>query len=617
MSRRARWLRLGGIAIVALACGAAFWWVAREQQRLHNVELTQQLLTEARMIRAVVAMQWPLVDGLAAGELVRILARENARIAVLGPDGRVLYDSTGSARTAQLLAAPEVQQALTIGWGVDRRSWGPEQRPHVMAAVAVHEQPSHVLGVIWVARPTWTLAEHPVVLLRMMGMSAVVAALVTVVLVAVFIRLRRRVFRRVIAAARSLSAGELATEIKVTGADELAVLSTALNALRRRMVAQLETIDRQRRMLESLVDHLGEGVVVARDDGRIMLVNPTAMRLLDLGDDPDDRTALLGQPVETCIRPHALQRLLLGPVAGREPDVADAAADELGEPFPSELRLPIETARGTVHVVARVSPLDLADSRSDGPGTVGRVLLLTDVTELERTIQVRTDFVANASHELRTPLATISAAVETLLAMDLHREEAAAVRFLHKIERHAQRLQQMVADLLDLSRLESPAERFEPEEIDVKRFLQDLHFRFAESLEAKGLRWVVRCEPPGTHTIIGNPHLLRLVLDNLVDNAVKFTDPDGEVRVLVRRQDDQAVIEVQDNGCGIPLEDQQRVFERFYQVQRSRSGVQRGTGLGLSIVRHAVGAMQATVQLASELGRGTRVTVTLPQDGPE
>ena len=262
----------------------------------------------------------------------------------------------------------------------------------------------------------------------------------------------------------------------------------------------------------------------------------------------------------------------------------------------------------TVHA----SDMPLADA-ARGSAATGRVVVLTDITELQRTIELRTDFVANASHELRTPLATICAAVETLLTMDLTAEKPAAEQFLEKIARQGQRLQQMVSDLLDLSRLASPAERFEPEELDVGRLIDDLHDRFAAALERKGLHWETGVEPRDFVTIRANPQLLRLVLDNLVDNAVKFTKPGGHVGVYMRGTAGETRIEVRDDGCGIPSEDRERVFERFYQVQRSRSGPERGTGLGLSIVRHAVTALQGAVRLESEPGRGTRVLVTVPQ----
>lgn len=601
-----------GILLVVVASAASVWFVTSEQQRLHNADLMRQLLSEARLVREIVRTSWPRLDAAAVG-LIRTLQEEGVLVAVTDGDG-IIVNGGVPAIVGDLSQHREVRAALDEGVGAEIRPLGPKNRQHVVVAVRVGAQPRQG-GVVWLARPVWAITEHPAALGRLMGIASGLIGLATLLFILLFLRLRQRVLQRVIETARSLSTGNLSSELDVAGADELAVLSSTLNALRRRMASQVETIDRQRRMLQSLVDHLGEGVLVADSMGRIALANPAATKLLDLGHAPGARAGVIGRPVESCIRQHALQRLLLGadPI-----EVARDQAPAIQEPSregSDGIYLEVEMPSRTVHLLARTSAIDLAEVEGTDQKALGRVVVLTDVTELERTFEMRSDFVANASHELRTPLSTIRIAVETLLAMDLATEGRAAQQFLTKIDRHSARLQQMVADLLDLSRLESPAERFTPENIELKRLLHELHFRFAELLERKEIEWRVRIQPPELRAVQGNAHLLRLVLDNLVDNAVKFTEPNGCVGVEVRRADGWAEFEVSDTGCGIPEADQARVFERFYQVQRSRSGAERGTGLGLSIVRHAIGAMQGEVRLRSTPGEGTRVTVRVPQ-GP-
>jgi two-component system, OmpR family, phosphate regulon sensor histidine kinase PhoR len=451
---------------------------------------------------------------------------------------------------------------------------------------------------------------------RLLGIAGGVAALVMFVVVMLYASLRRRMLRRVIDMARDLTSGDLSAELDVDGADELAVLSSSLNALRRRLASQMATIERQRRMLQALIDQSQEGVVVARSNGRIALINPAAAKLLSMDVRPGGVGGLIDRHVDDCIPQPSLRQLLTG--APSTPPSAEEAkgapVGRNGETHSPEVRLEIQSRAGSAFLLARASRLVLAESvEQAGAPTVGRVLLLTDITELERTIQMRTDFVANASHELRTPLSTIRAAVETLLTMDMKAEGPAAVKFLRKIDRQSERLQQMVGDLLDLSRLESTTEHFEPESLDTQPVLDELRARFAEALERKGLHWEVSYDPPGAKTILASPDLLRLVLDNLLDNAIKFADPGGHIRVGLRRKGELAVFEIVDDGCGIPKDEQQRVFERFYQVQQSRSGQERGTGLGLSIVRHAVDAMDGQVRLESNPGGGTRVVVVVPQ----
>jgi signal transduction histidine kinase len=381
--------------------------------------------------------------------------------------------------------------------------------------------------------------------------------------------------------------------------------------LRQRLAGQVSLIDNQRRMLQALIDDLHEGVIVAGPDGRIALLNPAAVRLLSVRTGADGPRGLVGRPVESCIPQYVVQSLLSARAAASSPAPVLPDSEPANEPTPLE----IDGPGGKVHLHLRVSELTLADpDRGPTATAAGRVVVLTDVTALQRAIQVRSEFVANASHELRTPLATIRAAVEALLDMDLATEATAARQFIDKIDRHSARLEQMVADLLSLSRLEARRERFEPQTLQVCQVLEDLQARFAELLERRNVHWEARSDPPDAATIRVSPYLLRLTLDNLVDNAIKFTEPGGHVTVTFRRTADQAAFEVADDGCGIPPEEQERVFERFYQVQRSRSGPERGTGLGLSIVRHAVHAMHGTVRLESTPGCGTQVSVKIPQE---
>ncbi len=612
-SRRPYRLLIAAASLAVLTCGGSLWLITQEQQRLRSDALTQRLLTEARMIRQALGDDWPSTQTGGVVSLVKELEQDEVQVAIIGSDGTRHIRSAGAPEPTSLLTMPEVRQALQSGWGTDLRVGGPQSRPSAMVAVRAGGDASPA-GVVWLSRPLWTMTEHPRAFARLLGIVGGIIALVALVLVVVFLRLRQRVFRRVTETARNLSSGDLSTELDVTGDDELAVLSSSMNALRKRLASQVETIDRQRQMLQGLIDQLQEGVIVSRDDGRIALINPAAIRLLNLRLPKGDGNGLVDRPVERCIPQYSLQRLLLGHVPMEQ--APEEATNGL-EPDGSGVRLEVQTASGTIHVLARAARLLLVEpDEPPGAAAAAYVVLLTDITELQRTIQMRTDFVANASHELRTPLSTIRAAVETLLTMDLQAETPHAMSFLQKIDRHSARLQQMVDDLLDLSRLETPTESFEPESLAVSEIFQGLRARFAEALERKQLDWQATCEPEGLDTIMVNPHLLRLVLDNLVDNAIKFADPGGHIAVRLLETEDGVVFEVTDDGCGIPEDEQQRVFERFYQVQRSRSGAERGTGLGLSIIRHAVEAMDGGVRLESRPEQGTRVTVTIPRSTP-
>ncbi|MCG3127118.1 MAG: Alkaline phosphatase synthesis sensor protein PhoR [Phycisphaerae bacterium] len=418
----------------------------------------------------------------------------------------------------------------------------------------------------------------------------------------------KRPLRRIIAAARRVADGNVRARVEVRGDDEFATAAYALNEMRDRLIERADASEAQRRMLASLLSQVHEGVIVVRPDGRVALMNRAAVRLLNLpmGITGDD-IPCVGMAVERCIPQHDLQKMLLrGAWARLEPGDDGERVDEQ--------RLQIETAGGVRHVLARASDFVLPD-REGSTRQPGRLLVLTDITELVRSIQIKTEFVTNASHELRTPLASIRIAVETLMAMRLESEAAEAAAFLSMIDRNSSRLQALVSDLLALSRIESQAVRFRPESVEPRRELDELCGQFRPSAAARGIELLLDVDAGPRSEFLLSPHLLRLALDNLVDNALKFTERGGHVRVECRGGEREVVFRVSDDGCGIAEAEQERVFERFYQVERARSGgEERGTGLGLSIVRHAVSAMRGSVRLESGLGRGTTVTITIPQD---
>jgi len=434
---------------------------------------------------------------------------------------------------------------------------------------------------------------------------------VTVALAVGLARLWSRPIAHITAVARSLSRGDLSTRATVSGADEIALLAASLNQVRDDLVQQVQTIDHQRRTLESLLTQLGEGIVVAGPDGRIVLCNQEARELLlpDTAADNGHRD-WVGRLVEECIPQLELQQLLL--------PGGSAAATPGGTA--REARVQIRGRSGPVTLMARASdfalPRPAAQPEAEETVAGGRILVLTDITELARAIQMKTDFVANASHELRTPLAVIRASVETLLSLDPTQDPSRAITFLKSLERHTTRLEELVADLLELSRLESAQSPRQRSRVQLAEVFRELAERSAEAVASKQLRWETSMAAGFDGAVMVDPHLLRLTLENLVDNAVAFTGPGGTLRLSARTEADRVNIEVADTGCGIPPEEQERVFERFYQVERGRRGGaprQRGTGLGLSIVRHAVAAMRGFVRLESQVGVGTRVTVTIPR----
>jgi signal transduction histidine kinase len=282
----------------------------------------------------------------------------------------------------------------------------------------------------------------------------------------------------------------------------------------------------------------------------------------------------------------------LFPLALRE--AADAAADH--------------GATGSTLVETGTPPRWLR-AQATPAGEGGSVLLVVrDVTEARRLDAIRRDFVANASHELKTPAASIQAAAETL--RDAAEDDPAAVaRFAEQLEREAVRLSRIVADLLDLSRLESGSEMSERVHLDA--VAREEAQRFEDLAAAAELDLVV--DAPTPTVVRGSARDLSLLVRNLVDNAIRYTRPRGSVTVTVESDARSAVVAVRDTGVGIPQRDLARIFERFYRVDRARSRETGGTGLGLAIVKHVAENHGGSVDVRTELGVGTVVEVRIPR----
>ncbi len=618
LQRAAAWRPvLASGLLVVLVLGLTFWVVVRNQQRRYNERLTAHLLATARLVRLEVCREgWPPRPTRLA-ELLEPLAAEGTLAVVLTATGELLSDTSGLGLSgSDLLGSPEVRSALADDWAHRRRPLPGVGGEFEALALRLCEQ-DQAQGVLWLASETWDVRSAWSSLGRLAPTLAGVALVGTLLVAALMESMRARMLRRLTRTAMRLASGDLSARADIAGSDEYAALSAALNRTRRRLARQMATIDAQRATLQALLDQLDEGVVIVNLDGRIVLINPAALRLLGVGR-TDDARQLVGLALEECVPQHNLQRLLRGQPPERPGGEPAAMSRQLGlcaagDQGGSERRLVVSAGPDGRYLMARVSEIRLPAEPPGGsePGR-GRVLVLSDITELVRMIRVRSDFVANASHELRTPLAAIRAAAETLLSIDPVAEPEPARRFVETIDRHSRRLEALVADLLHLSRLEDGATRFEPQEVALGPLFDELRQQYAAGLEQRRLEWEADPAPEAGKVLV-SPYLLRIVLENLIDNAIKFTEPGGRVRLAARRSADAVEIEVSDTGCGIPLPEQGRVFERFYQVQRARSGEQRGTGLGLSIVRHAVAAMGGTVSLASQPGAGTTVTVRIPR----
>jgi two-component system phosphate regulon sensor histidine kinase PhoR len=369
-----------------------------------------------------------------------------------------------------------------------------------------------------------------------------------------------------------------------TEPDNLAGLTNELNAMTTRLRDRLEELTEERDRAGQIVDALDDGVLLLDGAGRLLVANPAARSWFGLADD---------------LRPGLPAQRVLG-----VPQVSALAqrAAKAGAPVVGTCTLVFPEPRT---LAMRAFPL--ADR-----GPTGRIVVtLTDITQRRRLEVLRRDFVVNASHELKTPVAAVRALAETLQTA-LPDDPEAGRRFAERIGREAERLDTLVRDLLDLSRVERGALHVEP--VDLVGLVKEVAGGHADRAEERRIRLETELRPG--ITVRGDRAQLGLLLSNLIDNALRHTPANGTVCIRLDPAESRAVLQVADSGEGIPTGELPRVFERFYRVDKARARQTGGTGLGLAIVRHVAEAHGGTVRVDSELGRGSTFTVTLPVAGP-
>ena len=577
-----RKLFLSALALIALTLVTVDFYWTRYAATQQSDALQFQLAGEARVLRG--ELDAVPRDGLQAWAMAAD-RRAQVRITIIDPTGQVLADSQQDTAIMESHAErPEVRDAYAgrVGTAIRRSASVDRDLFYVAMPLTYGGQPGMVFRV---AAPLGELTDALAAvrwrILKISGIAAAMALIMAFWFSRGFTRRVRRLQRFADNMVQERSPEELARDAD----DELGALAGSLNRTAERLRDFIDRLSVESARREAILTSMVEGVLAVDNEMRVMFCNPAFAQAVNATAPVPERLPVL----ELVRDPVFLDILSRAVVTGKS--VVE--------------RMQVADAGGRAYAI-HAAPL----TRSPKGGAIA---VLHDVTDLERLERVRRDFVANVSHELRTPLTAISGYAETLLDGALE-DPANNRKFVEVIRAHSIRLNNIASDLLTLSELESGRPDLPPEPVPLRAALETAA-RVVES-EARVRGVEIHWGAVDDALVMGHRIRLEQSIVNLLDNAVKFNRPGGEVRIeAVSAGNGQARVVISDTGIGIPSEDQPRIFERFYRVDKARSRAVGGTGLGLSIVKHVIERMGGSVALESQLGKGSKFTITLPEAG--
>ncbi|PSL45915.1 PAS/PAC sensor signal transduction histidine kinase [Salsuginibacillus halophilus] len=494
-------------------------------------------------------------------------------------------DMTNDHIVGQISSNVRVNRALNGTPGPDDILREEETNNRIRVMARPIESGNDILGAIYIESSMEEIYGEMNQINNILMTGTVIALSVTALLGIMLARTITRPIADMQKQARVMGEGDYSRRVRVFGNDEIGQLAHSFNALTRNLKEAHITTEGERKKLSSVLTHMTDGVIATDELGRIILMNKRAEELLEA-----------------------------------------RSVDAMGHSLPDILRLSETLTPSDLYDYSEALLLDFSDENGeylleanfsvirneDGPIT-GLITVLHDVTDQEKLERERREFVANVSHELRTPLTTMKSYLEALEDGAMENEELAG-RFLSVTQNETERMIRLVNDLLQLSKMDSNDDPFYFETRDFGTFLHEMADRYDMMFKDRGItmeRWI-----PGRAMYVDfDSDKLAQVFDNIVSNALKYSPEGGTITLQADARDDRVVVGISDEGPGIPEENQEKVFERFYRVDKARARNLGGTGLGLAIAKEMVEGHGGWIDIESEYSRGTTLYVTLPYTG--
>ncbi|MGM0548902.1 MAG: two-component system histidine kinase PnpS [Bacillota bacterium] len=499
------------------------------------------------------------------------------RVTIIQADGQVIADSDHNIeKMDNHLQRPEVIQAL------NRPSPGSEIRysetigeQMLYFAVPIKKEGA-LIGILRIARPLNFIRSVLFEDIKSYLFFFFILALITIILAWRLTKSIVKPLETVTSTAAKISKGDLSQRIPVRRyTSEIEKLAKMFNFMAAELEDKITEISQEKNRIEAILASMLDGVIAVNAEGEVTLINPAARRIFNI-----EAEKIRGKTLISSLFSHRIDMYLQ-----RAFDKKEVISREIKYKNPEQKI-----------IQATFIPLLAADKKLNGG-----VIVLTDITELRKLETVRNDFVANVSHELRTPLTSIIGYLDTLLESDIEDQDTRE-RFLQIIKEETDRLSNLINDLLNLSKIESQIFKLEADNFEkiVKKVVNLL------SQKAKKQKLELNLEIDNNLPLVYMVReQIKQVLINLIDNAIKYTAEGGKVEVKVKQEKDKIYFSVHDNGMGIPQADQERIFERFYRVDKARSRALGGTGIGLSIVRNIIKQHGSEIQLKSREGVGS------------
>jgi two-component system phosphate regulon sensor histidine kinase PhoR len=515
----------------------------------------------------------------------RIGRRASTRITIILPSGKVIGDSREDpAKMDNHVDRPEFMRALTGPSGISMRYSRTLEKNMMYVGIPVRAN-EQILAVVRTAIPATAIdVALKEIQIRIAGAGLIIALFAAALSLIVSRRITRPI-EELRKGAESFAGGDFQCTLPVTESEEIGGLAEAMNEMARQLHERINTIIGQRNEIEGVLCSMIEGVIAVDMDERVLSMNNAAARMFGC-----NASEAQGRSIQEIVRNTVLREFVTDTLSSVKPVERDVVLSSNGDLFLSGHGTLLQDAQGK---------------------QIGALIVLNDVTRLRRLEKIRRDFVANVSHEIKTPITAIKGFVETLREGAVKNPDDAE-RFLGIIEKHVERLEAIIEDLLSLSRIERGTEREENELVEksVKDVL-DTAIRVCE-VGAVARKIDIELSCPENLFSKMEPRLLEQAVVNLLDNAVKYSNEESSIRVEASQGEGEIILSVRDEGCGIEKKHLSRLFERFYRVDKARSRQLGGTGLGLAIVKHIAQAHGGHVNVESTPGKGSTFSIYLP-----